>query len=63
MASHFEWSNIDWVDCFVSDASMLELRKTIISLVKSKNNSIPVWLIKAATAVIDREIKKKHQLE
>lgn len=55
----FEWSPADWVDCFVSDASMLELKQTIISLVKSKNKAIPEWLIKAATAVIDAEIKKK----
>ena len=62
VAGHFEWSRIEWVDCFVSDASMLELKKTIISLVKSRNSSIPVWLIKAATAVIDREIKKKTSI-
>ena len=55
----FRWSNIEWVDCFVSDASLLELRKTIIQLVKSKSAAIPVWLIKAATAVINKEIKKK----
>ena len=62
VCSDFEWSDIDWVDCFVSDASMLELRKTIISLVKSRNGAIPEWLIKAATAVIDKEIKKKTSI-
>jgi hypothetical protein len=55
----FRWSQIEWVDCLVSDASFLELKKTIIHLVKSKSAAIPVWLIKAATAVINNEIKKK----
>jgi hypothetical protein len=58
----FRWSNSEWVDCFVSDASLLELRKTIIQLVKSKSAAIPVWLIKAATAVINNEIKKKTSI-
>lgn len=56
---NFQWAPIDWVTCFVSDSSFYNLRMTIINMVKSKSSVIPGWLVSAAIAVIDKEIKKK----
>lgn len=55
----FKWCNADVVDCFVSDAGLIDLRKTIVYLVKSRHKSIPQWLITMVVAIIDKEIKKK----
>ena len=55
----FKWSSLSFVDCFISDAGFINLRNTITNLVKSKQESIPNWLIQMVASIIDKEIKKK----